>query len=121
MPSRAFCAAAQGDQSAVKGYYRLIDQPTESGVNPEAILAPHRQRTVQRMKAHSTVLCIQDGTDLNFSGLAQCAGLGVIGTNQTNAQSRGLHLHSTFVVSTDGLPLGVRYRLPVLLLLWLFG
>ncbi len=107
MPSRAFCAAAQGDQSAVKGYYRLIDQPTESGVNPEAILAPHRQRTVQRMKAHSTVLCIQDGTDLNFSGLAQCAGLGVIGTNQTNAQSRGLHLHSTFVVSTDGLPLGV--------------
>ncbi|MBP6709577.1 MAG: hypothetical protein KA223_10510 [Candidatus Accumulibacter sp.] len=23
MPSRAFCAAAQGVQSAVKGYYRL--------------------------------------------------------------------------------------------------
>jgi hypothetical protein len=33
--------------------------------------------------------------------------LGVIGTNQTSAQSRGLHLHSTLVVTTDGLPLGL--------------
>ena len=72
-----------------------------------AILAPHRQRTVQRMKAHSTVLCIQDGTDLNYSGLAQCDGLGSIGTNQTGASSAGLHLHSTLVVTTEGLPLGL--------------
>jgi hypothetical protein len=40
------------------------------------------------------VLCIQDGTDLNYASLAQCEGLGVIGTNQTGANSRGLHLHS---------------------------
>ena len=46
------------------------------------------------------MLCIQDGTDLNFSGLAQCEGLGSIGTNQTGASSAGLHLHSTFVVTT---------------------
>ena len=59
------------------------------------------------MKAHSTVLCIQDGTDLNFSGLAQCVGLGSIGTNQTGASSAGLHLHSTLVVTTEGLPLGL--------------
>ena len=72
-----------------------------------AILAPHQQRTVQRMKAESTVLCIQDGTDLNYSTLVQCDGLGVIGSNQTGAQSGGLHLHSTLVVTTQGLPLGV--------------
>jgi Domain of unknown function (DUF4338)/Transposase DNA-binding/Transposase DDE domain len=108
MPGRAFCGAAQGDKAAVKGYYRLIEQPDDSQeVTMEAILAPHRQRTVQRMKAHSTVLCIQDGTDVNYSGLAQCEGLGVIGSNQTGAQSGGLHLHSTLVVSTEGLPLGV--------------
>jgi len=59
------------------------------------------------MQAQSTVLCIQDGTDLNYSGLVQCDGLGVIGSNQTGAQSGGLHLHSTLVVSTEGLPLGV--------------
>jgi hypothetical protein len=107
MPGRAFCGVAKGDVAAVKGYYRLIDKPDDSQITMEAILAPHRQRTVQRMKAQSTVLCIQDGTDLNYSGLAQCEGLGVIGSNQTGAQSGGLHLHSTLVVSTEGLPLGV--------------
>ena len=33
--------------------------------------------------------------------------MGVIGSNQTGTQSARLHLHSTLVVSTAGLPLGV--------------
>ena len=107
MPGRAFCGVAQGDWPAVKGYYRFIDQPDDSAVTLEAILAPHRERTVQRLRAHKTVLCIQDGTDLNYTGLAQCEGLGVIGTNQTGASSSGLHLHTTLAVSIEGLPLGV--------------
>ena len=107
MPGRAFCGAAQGDQAAIKAYYRLIEKPDDSQVTMHAILAPHRLRTVQRMKAHSTVLCIQDGTDVNYSGLVRCDGLGVIGRNQTGAQSGGLHLHSTLVLTTEGLPLGV--------------
>ena len=107
MPGRAFCGVAEGDMAAVKAYYRFIDKPDESEVTMKAILAPHRMRTIQRMKGQKTVLCIQDGTDLNYTGLAQCEGLGVIGTNQTGAQSPGLHLHSTLVVSTDGLPLGI--------------
>jgi hypothetical protein len=107
MPGRAFCGVAQGDVAAVKGYYRLIDKPDDSQLTMQAILAPHRQRTVLRMKAQPVVLCIQDGTDLNYSGMAQCEGLGVIGSNQTGAQSAGLHLHSTLVVSTEGLPLGI--------------
>ena len=106
-PGQAFSAVAKGDWPATKGYYRFIDQPDDSPTNVASILAPHRARTVQRMKAHATVLCIQDGTDLNFSGLAQCEGLGSIGTNQTGASSAGLHLHSTFVVTTEGLPLGL--------------
>jgi hypothetical protein len=107
MPGQAFSGVARGDWAAVKGYYRLIDQPDDSAVSVEAILAPHRARTVQRMKAHPTVLCIQDGTDLNYTGLAQCQGLGVMGANQTGARGCGLHLHSTLVVSSEGLPLGV--------------
>jgi hypothetical protein len=106
MPGRAFCGA-QGDKATIKAYYRLIEQPDDSQVTMQAILAPHRQRTVQRMKAQSTVLCIQDGTDVNYSGLVQCDGLGVIGSNQTGARSGGLHLHSTLVLTTEGLPLGV--------------
>ena len=103
-PGQAFSAVAKGDWPATKGYYRFIDQSDDAPTNVASILAPHRARTVQRMKAHSTVLCIQDGTDLNYSGLAQCEGLGSIGTNQTGASSAGLHLHSTLVVTTEGLP-----------------
>ncbi|MCP4895693.1 MAG: transposase, partial [bacterium] len=106
-PGDAFSGAAQGNWPLVKGYYRMIDQPDDSAITMDAILAPHRERTLQRMLAQPTVLCIQDGTDLNYNRLAQCKGLGVIGTNQTSAQSRGLHLHSTLVVTSDGVPLGL--------------
>ena len=106
-PMRAFTGVAKSDWAATKGYYRLIDQPDDSAVSARTILAPHRERTVQRMAAQATVLCVQDGTDLNFTQHAQCTGLGVIGTNQTGASSRGLHVHSTLALSTEGLPLGV--------------
>lgn len=106
-PGRAFCGVAQGDMAAVKGYYRLIDKPDDSAVTMQAMLAPHRERTLQRMRAQPTVLCIQDGTDLNYTSLAACEGLGSLGTNQTGARSAGLHLHSTLAITTEGLPLGV--------------
>ena len=37
------------------------------------------------------VLCVQDGTDLNFAEHPGCAGLGLIGKNQgTRAKGNGL-------------------------------
>jgi len=71
------------------------------------ILAPHRQRTVQRMMGQKTVLCLQDGSELNYTNLDSCKGLGELKANQTGAKTRGLNLHSTFAVTTNGLPLGV--------------
>jgi hypothetical protein len=59
------------------------------------------------MLAQHTVLCIQDGTDLNYNQLEQCVGLGILSKNQTGAKTRGLHLHSTFAVTGEGVPLGV--------------
>lgn len=106
-PGRAFTGVAEGDWPAVKAYYRLIDHPDEEAISIPHILQPHRERTIQRMKGQRTVLCIQDGSDLDYTSLAQCEGLGVIGTNQTEAQSRGLHLHSTLAVAPNGLPLGI--------------
>jgi len=107
MPGRTLSGARQDDWPAVKGYYRMIDKPDDAALNAQAILAPHRERTVQRMMGQPTVLCIQDGTDLNYNQLDQCIGLGVLSKNQTGAKTRGMHLHSTFVVSAQGLPLGV--------------
>jgi hypothetical protein len=106
-PLEPFTDAAQGDRALVKGYYRFIDQPDDSALTVDNILLPHREQTLRRMQAEATVLCIQDGTDLNFDGLADCEGLGVIGSNQTEATTRGLHLHSTLAVNEEGVPLGV--------------
>lgn len=106
-PDLTFSGVAKGDWPAVKGYYRLIDHPDEEAVSMENILLPHRERTIRRMKGQKTVLCIQDGSDLIYFNLDRCEGLGVIGANQTGAKTKGLHLHSTLTVTTDGVPLGV--------------
>ena len=55
-PGQAFSAVAKGDWPATKGYYRFIDQSDDSLTTVAAILAPHRACTVQRMKAHATML-----------------------------------------------------------------
>jgi hypothetical protein len=107
MPSRAYSGVAKGDWPKVKAYYRMIDQPEDSEVNMSNILAPHRERTVRRMMGQRTVLCIQDGSELNYTNLDKCEGLGELVTNQTGAKRRGLYLHSTFTVAPNGLPLGV--------------
>jgi len=107
VPDRAFSGVAQGDWAAVKAYYRMIDQPETSAITMTTILAPHRTRTIRRMMGQQTVLCVQDGSDLNFNTLDRCEGLGAIGTNQTGTTSRGLHLHSTVAIAPNGLPLGV--------------
>ena len=104
---RAQLGAAQQDRAAVKGHYRLIDQPADSQVTPENILAPHRQRTLRRMQGQAAVLCIQDGTDLNFAEHGGCVGLGQIGKNSNAQGTLGLHMHSMLVVNGDGIPLGL--------------
>ncbi|MBI3924050.1 MAG: IS4 family transposase [Armatimonadetes bacterium] len=106
-PMASFPGAAGGDRALLKGYYRLIDQPDESAVTMDNILLPHRQQTIRRMKAHEIVLCIQDGSKLDYNSTSQCTGLEVTGSNQTGTKSYGLPLHSTLVVTDEGLPLGV--------------
>ena len=106
-PQSSFPAAAQSDKAMVMGHYRMIDQPADCEVTPVNILAPHRQRTLQRMQGQSVVLCLQDGTDLNFAEHPGCAGLGLIGKNRGSSGTLGLHLHSMLVVNGEGIPLGV--------------
>jgi hypothetical protein len=105
-PDASYLEAVGGDRYAVKGYYYFIDSPRES-LNPEAMLATHRKRTMQRMMSHPLALVVQDTTDLNFSRRPQTTGLGVVGSNQTGAKSLGLKLHSSVVLTPEGLPLGI--------------
>ncbi len=106
-PGRAISASARGEAAAVDGYYRLIEQPEQTAVTAASILAPHRERTLQRMRSQRAVLCIQDGSDLNFATRPGCSGLEVIGRNQTSGKTLGLHLHLTLAATPQGLPLGV--------------
>lgn len=105
-PNGSYLAAAEGDVAATKGYYYFIDSSRQT-LSPEAMMATHRERTIERVMAHDTVLAVQDTTDLNFATRHQTKGLGPIGTNQTGAKSLGLRLHSSLALTTDGLPLGV--------------
>ena len=106
-PGRAINANDKSDEAAIYGYYRLIERPENSEVTVANLLAPHRQRSLQRMRGQKTVLVIQDGTDFNFTTRPGCEDLSVIGKNQTKTKALGLHLHATLAVTDQGLPLGL--------------
>jgi hypothetical protein len=105
-PGSSYLDSCGGDRYATKAYYYFIDSDRED-INPDTITATHRKRTIERMMSHDLVLVVQDTSDLNFSTRRHTTGLGLIGTNQTGAESLGLKLHSSIALTTDGLPLGV--------------
>ncbi len=107
-PGASFPVAARGRQTPVTGYYRRIDRPAGSAVTPEAIPAPHRERTLRRMAPGRTVSRIWDGSDLDFATHPKCGDPGLGGRNRNASETRGRPRHSTPAVDADpGLPLGV--------------
>ena len=106
-PMDSIPGAAQGEGALVNGWYRFLDHPAESALTVENRQARHRERVPGRMQQQGVVLCVQDGTDLNFAEHGGCIGLGSIGRNKHSEGSCGMHLHSTLAVSEEGLPLGV--------------
>jgi len=91
--------AACGGWSESKAAYRLFDHKE---VTAQQILEPHYQASEQRMKQHPLVLCIQDTSELDYSG-QEIEGLGPL-----NYESRqGLYLHPTLAVTPERLCLGV--------------
>ncbi|HEX9058962.1 MAG TPA: IS4 family transposase, partial [Clostridia bacterium] len=84
-----------------KATYRLLDN---NKVTSEAILMSHKRQTIERMRKYDTVLCVQDTTSLDFSDHPATEGLGLYSDSET---AKGLLMHTTMAVSTDGLPLGI--------------
>ncbi len=107
VPSETFLSAASGDQAAVIGYYRMIDRRDTETFTPEAILTTHRVRSLCRLRAAKTVLLIQDGLDLNFATHRASEGFGEMSRTNGSKGILGIHMHSTFAVNEDGVPLGV--------------
>jgi hypothetical protein len=90
---------ASDDWYATKAAYAFFANPKAT---PAELLAPHQERTLERMQAHNLVLLAQDTTFLNYTHHPATAGLGPIGGGQ-----RGLVMHSTLAFTPHGLPLGV--------------
>ena len=68
----------------------------------DGILAPHWARTMERMASQKVVLCIQDTTELDFTG-QDIDGLGALNYEER----RGMFVHPTYAVSLEREPLGL--------------
>jgi len=92
--------AACGGWDETRAAYRLFDH---DNVTAQQVLEPHYQASQTRMTAHRQVLCIQDTTELDYTGKSDIEGLGPL-----NYENRhGLYLHPTIAVTPERLCLGV--------------
>ncbi len=92
--------AACGGWAETKGAYRLFDHEK---VTAQQVLEPHYQCSEERLRQHPLVLCIQDTTELDYTGKSDIEGLGPLNYETR----RGLYLHPTLAVTPERLPLGV--------------
>jgi hypothetical protein len=102
-PQATIPHACNGDTARINGAYRLF---AHEDANIETLLQSHYAATEERIgqRAGEVILVAQDTTSVNYTHLAQTLGLGPIGTKADGPQ--GLHLHSSWALSTQGLPLG---------------
>jgi len=105
-PSDSYSTAVDADRYAIKAYYNFLGNDNEE-LTYEEILRPHCERTVQRVMGCKRVYAIQDTSDLNYSKLKKCQGLGVITKNKNSKGTAGLNLHSLFMIDDKGIPLGI--------------
>lgn len=98
-PTRKICSAfAQWKQ--IKGGYRLIEN---TAVTVAQLSAPSTAAAVQACRNQPMVLAISDTTSLNFTNHRATSGLGPIAESEV----QGLLLHSTILLRSDGVPLGL--------------
>jgi hypothetical protein len=92
--------AALGGWGETQAAYRFLDNEK---VTPEKVLSPHRQASLERVRQHPVVLCVEDTTELDFTSKPQTEGLGPLNYEGT----RGIHVHPMLGVTPEGLCLGV--------------
>src|SRR5208282_2824324 len=92
--------AACGGRKEMAAAYRLFDNDK---VSPEKILAPHFERTLQRIREQQVVLLVQDTTELDLTRPEkQVQNAGPL----SDAARRGAFLHPLEAFTSDGTPLG---------------
>ena len=105
-PVLSIQAACTGWAEAMGAYRVLNNAKTTSN----AVLAPHREATIARVRGHGSVALIQDTSELDFTRKTQLKGTGPL--DAANRPRRGFFLHIQFAVTEDRLPLGVYHPDP---------
>jgi len=93
---------ACGSTAAAKAAYRFFDNDR---VTMDALLEPHHQATIERMRHEPVVLVAQDTTSLCYTMHPGMKGLGPISNKVDGPQ--GIEVHSAQAFTPAGLPLGV--------------
>ncbi len=92
--------AACGGWGETKAAYRLLDN---GAMDWRKALEAHGEPTVERMAKEARALCIQDTTELDFTGRPGIEGLGRL----SYERQHGMYVHPTLAVSEAGVALGV--------------
>jgi hypothetical protein len=86
--------------SDLLGAYRLL---SNEKVTAQAIMQPHIDLMKREAKDHPVVLCVQDGTQLDFTCRTGIGGLGMTG----DSKGRGLRQHTALAVLPGKKLLGI--------------
>ena len=72
-------------------------------IDEQKLLEPHSLKTIERMQNERVVLCVEDTTQIDFTGHPGTSGLGTLYQDYL----RGLFLHPMLAVTPAGVCLGV--------------
>lgn len=97
-PMKNISSACRGWAETI-GAYRLLGNKR---VDSKAILAPHREATIQRARQHDCVAVAQDTTELDYTRKKSLRGSGPL-----TKERRGFYAHTQLVISRERVPLGV--------------
>jgi len=97
---------ACGNWAATKAAYRFL---SNDEIEPDDILAAHRECALERIRQHSMVLAVQDTPVYHFTTHRATRGLGPISGKKKGYISApaGFLVHSCLAVSPEGVPLGL--------------
>lgn len=96
------------DWHQTKAAYRFFQN---DAISQSKILDSHISQTLQRAQQYPIILAIQDTCYISYKNHYKTEGLGVIGAKMTSKtthdKAHGLVMHTTFAITTHGLPIGL--------------
>jgi hypothetical protein len=97
-PSLSIPAACGGHTETAAAYRFFANDKT----SPQKVLAPHRQATLQRLRAAPVVIAAQDTTEIDLTRSQE-----KVGGPLNDATRWGLYGHAVLVMTPQRVPLGV--------------